>query len=143
MRKLLLIGLFAGLLVALNAGVAAGGAPIVISLSPTSGPPGTEITVDYNGICDSGSESARIELLDPNGQVVADTGFYMPNTGPNLGSITVPPASAAGEYAVRGTCNNQPPPGDQDTAPFTVTGELAPPTPVAAEPVVDTPAFTG
>jgi hypothetical protein len=144
MRRLLVIGLFAGLLVALTAGQAAGGAPTVISISPTTGPPGTEITVGYNGFCDFGSPSARIELLDPNDQVVADTGFFFPTSNTTLGTITVPLGSAPGVYTVRGTCNNQPPPDQSDTEPFTVTGESAPPpTPAAAEPVVDTPAFTG
>ena len=144
MRRFLVVGLFAGLLVALTAGEAAGGAPTVISISPTSGPPGTEITVGYNGFCDTGSASARIELLDPNDQVVADTGFFVPTSLSTLGTITVPLGSAPGVYTVRGTCNNQPPGDQSDTQPFTVTGEVAPPSsPEPAAPVVETPAFTG
>jgi hypothetical protein len=141
MRRLAPALVVATMLVMLLASPAAGGAPTEISIAPTSGPPGTTITVSYNGFCDTGSASGRIELLDPNGQVVADTGFFTPTSFTTLGTITVPPGSAPGAYTVRGTCNNQPPGQQSDSEPFEVTGEPAPPAP--AEAVAGTPRFTG
>jgi hypothetical protein len=145
MRRFLVGACVAGLFVALTAGVAAGGAQVVLTIEPTSGPPGTVITGTVE-FCDDGSDSMRLELLNPGGEVVADTGFFNPTGVSGVGqqgTITVPEGSPPGAYTVRVTCNNLPPDQQTDTAPFTVTGEAAPAPPGAAQPVVETPAFTG
>jgi hypothetical protein len=151
MRRFAVVPLLAGTIVALTVGVAAAGGQVNLTIEPTSGPPGTVITATVD-FCDSGSESMRLELLNPEGQVVADTGFFQP-TGVTFvgqqGTITVPEDSPPGTYTVRVTCNNQPPDLATDTAPFEVTGQPAPPAPPAAPevapaaPVIEAPVFTG
>jgi hypothetical protein len=151
MRKLVGGAALVGLFVIFTAGVAVGGGQVVLTIEPTSGPPGTVITATVQ-TCDSGSESMRLELINPSGQVVADTGFFQP-TGVTFvgeqGTITVPEGSPPGTYTVRVTCNNLPPDLATDTAPFEVTGQpaspapAAPPQPAPAEPVIEGPVFTG
>jgi hypothetical protein len=144
MRRVSLFVLGSGLFVALSAGIAGAGSQVVLTIEPTAGPPGTVITGTVQ-FCDDGSDSMRLEILDPGGQVVADTGFFNPTGVVGVGqqgTITVPEGASPGAYTVRVTCNNLPPDISMDTAPFEVTG-AATAAASPAEAIVETPAFTG
>jgi hypothetical protein len=139
--RFVVLGVMAALLV--GAVPASAGAPATLEIDPTSGPAGTVIT-GMAEFCNTQSASMRLELLNPEAAVVADTGFFTPTSVMGefpQGTITVPPGTPPGSYLVRLTCNNLPPGQQNATQPFEVTGD--PPAPAPPTPVVATPTFTG
>jgi hypothetical protein len=105
------------------ASAAHAGSEAALTLNPTSGPPGTEVT----GTTTCDPDSGEFTLVDPNGDQFGET---TPFTGTEF-TVTIPPTAVAGTWMVNLSCTIR---GSQvfDADPFEVTA--APPPPPVAEP---------
>jgi hypothetical protein len=120
------------------------GSEAALTLSPTSGPPGTEVTGTTT--CDPGSGS--FTLIDPNGDQFGETTDF---AGMEF-MVTIPATAAPGTWTVRLECTmSESPVIDEDPFDVTPAPPAPPPSPplsqpAAAEPAVPAPArpaFTG
>jgi hypothetical protein len=168
MRRLL-VSLLTALLVTAVAGVgssSAGDSQDTMAIDPTSGPPGTEISVTGTGCITKGDVEVEVELLD-TADAVQDSDIVEPSfegfSGDWEASLTVPADTTDfGEWTVTGVCRlaglvpvGVGAAGVEDLIvytprAFTVTQpaagpapEPAPVDPPAALPVEEAPAFVG
>jgi hypothetical protein len=125
------------------ASVAHAGSEAALTLNPTSGPPGTEVT----GTTTCDPDSGEFTLVDPDGNQFGETTSF---TGTQF-TATFPPTAVAGTWMVNLSCTIR---GSQvfDADPFEVTAAQPPPPapepptpepPAAAVPAAAQPRFTG
>jgi hypothetical protein len=120
------------------------GSEAALSLNPTSGPPGTEVT----GTTTCDPDSGEFTLVDPNGDQFGET---TPFTGTQF-TVTIPATAVAGTWEVNVGCTIR---GSQvgDADPFEVTAPppeapgAPPPAPLPpvspAAPTAAAPRLTG
>jgi len=164
MRRITFGLLVAGVVLA-TPGVASSGFDMTFEYSPTSGPPGTVISVSGTDCFPSGEEfPSRVDVVlsTPGGEgTVIVSGTFTPNqeTGAWSGTLTVPAGTAPGPYDIQAFCylldesggdlgtDAVGPPGPPainnftytpNPGPFTVTAPAptpAPPAPAGTDPV--------
>jgi hypothetical protein len=77
----------------------------LLSFSPSSGGPGSTITVGSLTPCPAGSRYATVYLLDGSHAVTATANASSFDASGNWrGTLTVPPGAAAGSYSVTASC---------------------------------------
>jgi hypothetical protein len=116
------------------------GSEAAVTLSPTSGPPGTEVT----GTTTCDPDSGEFTLVDPDGNQFGETTPF----GGTEFTVTIPSNAVAGTWMVNVRCFIR---GSEvfDADPFEVTPapppppELEPPAPPPAAPTAAQARFTG
>ncbi len=146
MRRISLVVIAAGLLVAGVVGPVGAGPPAgVVTADPSQGPPGTEATL--TGMCNDGTanETQGVAIFNEELQWIADDVGQV-DIGPDgsfSGTFTVPEDAPIGEAALEVNCTDEPAAGSFTvTEPPTTTTTTEPPAEPAA-PVEAEPTFTG
>ncbi|WP_137993235.1 IPT/TIG domain-containing protein [Streptomyces vilmorinianum] len=89
-----------------------------LSLSPTQGPPGTEVTVDGSDFYPCGQATLTFDGGSPTPAVVDSSAYTV------TGTVVVPQGTAPGSYQIVATCDTDPDTqvATSASATFTVTG---------------------
>jgi len=118
-------------------------AVVTLALSPSSGVPGTTISVTGAGYTQCHEVQLQLQLLQGTTQALATSSPFVPANGSFTAEVTVPPSAVPGTgYQVDAGCYPAGAPAPIAVEPFAVTPPASSPSPTPSSPPASSPSPT-